>query len=161
MAKTRPTPRVCIDSSVVIAYLNGDQPQHTDGIASLFHDARAKRVQLLGSTLLLAEVMGGGYDATPDLAMDNRIFGILRNPETITLIQASLQVGMIARDLRRELRLKTPDAIHVASAIFAGVDAFMTTDERLPVGKVIKGVPVRFPESPSGNLVLPSSGPSQ
>ena len=88
--------------------------------------------------------------------MENRIFSVLRNPETITLIQTSVQVGMIARDLRRQFRLKTPDAVHVASAVFAQVDAFMTTDERLPIGQVVRGVPVRLPESLTGKLVLPT-----
>src|SRR4051794_20815145 len=100
--------------------------------------------------------MGGGFKTPPDLALENQIFQVLRNPETLTLVQVSVQVGMIARELRRELRLKTPDAVHLASAIAVDADFFMTVDEDdFPVGRTVKGVRIELPHPPSGDLTLP------
>lgn len=158
MAKSNPPTRVCIDSSVLIAYLSGDQPKHADGISALFHDGAIGKAKIFGSTLLFPEVLGGGFDAPPDLAMENQIFQVLRNPNTLTLIQASVQVGMIARELRRELHLKTPDAVHLASAIAVDADYFMTVDEDdFPIGESVKGVQIEFPHPPSGAFTLPEA----
>lgn len=147
---------MCIDSSVLIAHLVGDHPEHADGISALLHDGSMKKAQIFGSTLLFAEVMGGGFDSPPDLAMENQILQVLRNPETLTLIQTSVQVGMLARQIRRDLRLKTPDAVHLASAIAIGADFFMTIDVKdFPIGETVKGVQVTLPHPPSGEFTLP------
>lgn len=152
-----PLHRVCLDSSVVISYLVGDRPEHLPGMAGLFHDSDTGKVQLFGSTLLLAEVLGGGFSSAVDPEVENQTLRILRDPATMTLVPVSVQVGMLARELRREFRLETPDATHLASAVFAGVDSFMTLDTKdFPVGQVVRGVRVELPASPSGTLVLPS-----
>ncbi len=87
--------------------------------------------------------------------MDNRVLAVLNDPDAITLIQTTVQVAKIARRLRQERIPGTADAVHLASAIALSVDFFMTTDERLPIGKSVMGVSVAFRDSPSGNLVLP------
>jgi predicted nucleic acid-binding protein len=156
VASRESAPRVCIDSGVVIARVTGDHPQHADGIGGLWDDADSGRVQLFGSTWLLAEALGGRFSDPPDPEKEDLILRVLRDSESITLVQTSVQVAMIARDLRRQLHLKTADAVHLASAVYVGADAFMTTDERLPVGRNVMGVSVGFPESPHGTLILPS-----
>jgi predicted nucleic acid-binding protein len=143
---------------VVISYVTGDHPEHAAGIAGLLHDSDTGKVQLLGSTLLLVEVLGGGLSAPVDPVMENRILRLLRDPETTTLIPTSVQVGLLAREVSRELRLKAPDAIHLASAVFVGADLFMTLDaDDFPIGQEIRGVKVELPRSPSGTLVLPDA----
>lgn len=49
----------------------------------------------------------------------------------------------IASDLRARHGIRTPDALHVAAAIHAGAEAFLTNDSRLQ--KKIQEIPVRLP----------------
>lgn len=141
---------------MVISYLVGNRPEHAAALAGLFHDSDTGKVQLFGSTLLLVEVLGGGFGTPVDQELENRILRILRDPATMTLVPLSVQVGMLARELSRDLRLKAPDATHLASAVFAGVDRFMTFDAKdFPMGSEVRGVRVELPASPSGTLVLP------
>lgn len=156
MAKGDKRPRVAVDSGLVISHVIGDLPQHANGIQSLFHEVDSGRVSLYGSTLLLTEVLGGGFREPPDPAKENQILGLLENPNVITLAQVTRQVAMAARDLRRKLHLKSPDAIHLATAVFVGADAFMTTDESdFPIGDIVNGVKVLLPGSALGADVLP------
>lgn len=161
MAKNNTTEavKVCVDSCVVLAYLLGDQPQHAEGIRQLFYDVEAKKARLYGSILLLAEVLGGSAKGPTDPRMDERVGALLLNPASITLIQAGVQVGMVARGLRREFGLKVADSLHLASAVVAKVEVFSTTNSKdFPMGRTVQGVLVDFPRSPSGNGYLPSGG---
>ena len=159
MAKDKSQPaRVGIDSCVVLAYLIGDQPRHGEGIRQLFFDVEAKEVRLYGSTLLLAEVLGGGFKAKIDPVMERRIDALLQNPDALTLVSAGVQVGLFARQFRREYGLKVADAIHLASAVFARVDVFVTTNDKdFPIGDSVQGVQVDYPRS-LGPGYLPNGG---
>lgn len=158
MARNDKKPRVAVDSGLVISHLIGDLPQHADGIQSLFHEVDLHKVVLCGSTLLLAEVLGGGFNQPPDLAKENQILSLLDNPNVITLAQVTRQVAMQAREFRREFHLKSPDAIHLATAVFVGADCFMTTDEDdFPIGDTVKGVQILLPRSALGADILPPS----
>lgn len=142
---------------MVLSYLVGDRPEHVPAMTGLFHDSDGGKVQFFGSTLLLVEVLRGGFGSPVDPELENRILRILRDPATMTLVPVSVQVGMLARELSREHRLRTPDATHLASAALARVDSFMTLDEKdFPIGQVVRGVRIELPASPSGTLVLPS-----
>lgn len=156
MAKSDIKPRIAVDSGTVISRIIGDLPQHAAGIESLFHEVDCDKVRLIGSTLLLTEVLGGGFSEPPDPAKENQILSLLENPRVITLAQVTRQVAMTARDLRRKYHLKSPDAIHLATAVFVGADSFMTTDEDdFPVGETVNGVRILLPASALGADVLP------
>jgi predicted nucleic acid-binding protein len=49
----------------------------------------------------------------------------------VTVLEVSPAVIEKATALRAALKVKTPDAIHLASAIVTGVDAFLTGDSTL------------------------------
>ncbi len=156
MARGDKKPRIAVDSGLVISHVIGDLPQHANGIQSLFHEVDSDKVLLYGSTLLLTEVLGGGFKEPPDPAKENQILGLLENPNVITLAQVTRQVAMTARDFRRKFHLKSPDAVHLATAVFVGADAFMTTDEDdFPIGDTLNGVKILVPGSALGADVLP------
>ena len=157
MAKIEPK-KVAIDSGLLIARITGDRPEHEPGMASLFHEVDSRKVKLFGSTLLFPEILGGRYDDPVDALKENAIFGILDNPSVITMVQVTRQVAVLARELRRELRLKTADATHLASAVFADVDVFMTIDETdFNIGTTVRGVEIALPGSALGEDVLPTT----
>jgi len=149
-------PRIAVDSGIVISHVIGDLPQHAGGIRSLFHEVDTDQVLLYGSTLLLVEVLGGRFKKPPDSAKENQILSLLENPQVVTLAQVTRQVAMTARDFRRKYHLKSPDAIHLATAVFVGADAFMTTDaDDFPIGGTVNGVKILLPASALGAEVLP------
>lgn len=131
--------RVAVDSGLVISRIIGDRPEHAAGIASLFHEVDTDQVQLFGSTLLLSEVLGGGFKDPVDPVKENAIFQVLDNPSVITLVQVTRQVAVQAREHRRTYHLETPDAIHLATAVFAEADIFMTIDTDFPIGTRVNG----------------------
>lgn len=56
------------------------------------------------------------------------------------ILDVNRQIAMLAAKLRAEYSgLRTPDAIHLASALESGAKVFITTDKRLPrkVGKLV------------------------
>ena len=156
MATSSPARKVAVDSGVVIARVTGDRPEHADGIAALFHEIDSGKVELYGSTLLLVEVLDGGFKDPFDQTKENQILAVLDNPNVIRLVQGSRQAAMTARALRREYNLKVADSMHLASAIFAGIDKFMTIDDGFPIGKTVRGVEVCYPDSAYGTPVLGS-----
>ena len=147
--------RVAIDSCTIISHLINNQPKHSAGLQSLFHEVDQEKVALLGSVVLLTEVLGGGFNDPPDLAKENQIRAILENPKVITLAQVTRQVAIAARDLRPMYKLKVADSLHLATAIFVSADFFMTVDEDFPIGHVVRGVKVVHPGSALGADVLP------
>src|SRR3989338_247889 len=59
----------------------------------------------------------------------------------ITVVEVNRQIARTAAKLRAEYSsLRTPDAIHLATAIVSGAKLFITTDKRIP--KNIKGLKV-------------------
>jgi predicted nucleic acid-binding protein len=62
---------------------------------------------------------------------------ILFNSQHFQLVAVSLQIGERATGLRAQYNLRTPDAIHVATALEMGCEAFLTNDNGLKrVGEI-------------------------
>ena len=64
---------------------------------------------------------------------------LLGEQPSLPVIPISRMILLSAARLRAETRLKLPDAIHVATAKWAGCTAFITNDRRVREGS---GVPV-------------------
>jgi len=56
---------------------------------------------------------------------------MLLNTSPITPWPVSVTIAEQAARLRAQYRLRTPDAIHIATAMIAGCDAFLTNDRDL------------------------------
>lgn len=56
---------------------------------------------------------------------------MLLNIESITALPVNAIVAEQAAQLRTIYRLRTPDALHVATALVSGCDAFLTNDIKL------------------------------
>lgn len=67
---------------------------------------------------------------TGDLAVV-RLYDAFFSGAEIQLLELTSDVVEKATDLRATLNLKTPDALHLASAILAGASAFLTGDRSL------------------------------
>ena len=54
---------------------------------------------------------------------------LLLNTENILTINLNTTIAIKAAELRATHNLKTPDALHLATAIVSGADAFLTNDK--------------------------------
>jgi predicted nucleic acid-binding protein len=63
-----------------------------------------------------------------DAALTERYEAILSNSHDFRLEPITAAIARRAADLRARYNLRTPDALHVATAIAVGCDAFLTND---------------------------------
>jgi predicted nucleic acid-binding protein len=79
------------------------------------------------STLSMTELLVAAYRAgsRPQI---QRYFGLLNTLPNLNWVVPDLNVADIAARMRADYRLKTPDAIQAASAVYAEVPAFITND---------------------------------
>ncbi len=119
--------RLLLDSSVLIAHIEGGEdvsPVATTIIDSFLRDERNDGVM---STITVAEVLVRPHrlGRARDIAM-----GLLDMPG-LTLRPVDLLVAAEAARMRAESSLRLPDAIVLATGVLAGAACFVTNDQRL------------------------------
>lgn len=154
----RDTPAsVYLDSCTFIHVLNrtvGYEP-----IEQLLQLADAGRVAVMVSPVSLSEVRGGPYrSGTFDAVKDARALALVDNPRFV-LVEYDRTIALKSRDLAVQFGLKPADAVHLASAVVAGAEVFMTCDKGFPRGQLVEQVWVDEPY-PYGGPNLFSGGPS-
>ena len=126
-------PRVYADANVLLAYV-GNEAGRADTVESILEDARQSRVELLTSVLSIAEVAYVQTDSSADFspAGDAAIDELWKPASPITLVDISETVAREARGVIRQAkqtsagRVRSADAIHLASAQLHGCDRFFT-----------------------------------
>lgn len=136
-------PRLAFDSDVLIyaasAAAEGEQPH-----ASALKDAllSAPALTHCGSVLLLPEILSKplrlGLSAELDLLQTYL--------DRLNLVGIDTDVALLATQLAAAYRLKAPDALHLACAVHAGADAFVTNNRKDFKQAEILELPVLFPE---------------
>lgn len=146
------------DSDCFLAHLKGDREkaEQCDGVIQ-----RGERgeVIIVTSALTLAEVLwvrSGPRIPTEKAQIVRKFF----RRSFIRIHNVTRKISELAQDLVWEHSIKPKDAIHVATAIHIGVDAFETFDKKLVKKSGTVGKPlllIREPEAAAqGRLHLPS-----
>ena len=126
---------VYLDTNPII-YLTEAKPLFKKSLAVLFKAVEAAGAQLITSELTLTEVLVRPIrqNDTELIATYERLFDTLLDARPV-----SREVLLLAAQLRADLpSLKTPDAIHVATATLADADVFVSADLGL------RGLPSRM-----------------
>lgn len=118
-----------LDTVNLIYYLER-HPAYYAAARTLFEKIERGAISAVISTLVFAELLVPAYRAgQPQLA--ENVTHILSHYPNLTVIPLSAEIAVAAACLRAEHQLRTPDAIHLATARHAGARGFITNDKEL------------------------------
>lgn len=131
-----------LDASSLIGVIKGEQ--EFECLKTLLAAVDRGEVTLVESTAILAEVQ-------PEHARDTELHALAReavralleSPAT-QLVDVNTVVARKAGELRVTQGMSTWDAVHLATAILAGVDVVIVRDDKFPMG-TYQGVHVSRP----------------
>ena len=117
---------VYIDSVVIIYTLQGN-PIFYELLEPLWTQFQARNILIVSSELAIPEVLVSPLrrgDRSQISNYENLLF-----QSGIDLIPINREILLLATELRVKYRLKTPDAIHAATALSANCRRFITNDK--------------------------------
>lgn len=121
--------RLYLDTAPLIYYFE-ENPSYISKMDKIFDRIAATPLVAFGAVHILTEVMVKPLQTgNQALAADYR--DILVNSDAYTLVPVTVPIAESAADLRARYNLRTPDALHVATAIASGCDAMLTNDAQL------------------------------
>lgn len=122
--------RALLDASALIGVIKGE-PEF-ECLKTLLAAVDRREIKLVESTAILIEVQPARDTEVDSLARD-AVRVLLEGPET-ELVDVSTPVARKAGELGVKYGLKTWDAVHLATAVVAGVDVLIVRDHRFPKG---------------------------
>jgi predicted nucleic acid-binding protein len=119
---------VYVDTSIVI-YTVENYPSYWQLLQPLWSKLRNREVQIFSSELLIMETLTGPLrDNNQQLLQDYERFLFQSG---MVLVPISQNLLKEAAQLRATTNLRTPDAIHLATALDTGSTVFITNDRRI------------------------------
>jgi predicted nucleic acid-binding protein len=129
-----------VDSDVVIFAAKRDP---RGAVVERLVRADAASGDVVGSVVLVSEVF-----ATPVGIIDETEFErLITIIATLHLKDVDYEIADLAGTLRTKYRLKTPDALHLATAVLWGADRFHTNN-RTDFGQGVDEIEIVFPDLP-------------
>jgi predicted nucleic acid-binding protein len=124
-----------LDANVIIQFIEGEDQR----LLFLIENAASELMRLYTSELTLSEVLVG-----PLKSGDTRVAGIyeefLTSDEILEVVPIDRSILRHSAEIRAHLGNKTPDAIHVATALKCGCTVLVSSDERIRVPALIKRI---------------------
>ena len=119
---------VSFDTAPLIYFIE-EHSMFLSWVRLLFEAVQSSEIRLVTSSITLLEVLVQPIRrGRLDLAEQYR--DVLTSTEGIQLVPLSEQIAEHAATLRAQYRLRTPDAIQLATAKMSGAAAFITNDEQ-------------------------------
>lgn len=129
--------RIDLDANFFIYYIENDTPDLT----GVVRRAIAGHWQLVTSEFTLTEVLVAPL-RNGDMALANIDEQLREDRGVFELIPVSRSVLRAAARIRASIGNKTPDAIHVATALEEHCAVFLSSDLRIKLPSSIAGVPL-------------------
>ena len=123
---TLPKSGIVYADTQVIIYSVQRYPDYSAILEPLWQTLRTGRLKLVTSQLTVMEALVGPIKHNDEELL--AIYDELLSGTEIRLIRISLPILRLAAKLRAETSLRTPDAIHAASALSEHCDTFITND---------------------------------
>ena len=121
---------VAIDTAPFIYYIE-DHPDYASLLEPIFQAIGGLTLPAFTSELTLLEALVNPL-RNEDQDLVDEYSEVLTESEGIDLVPIDRDCLQLAAEIRAHLRIKTPDAIHLAAAALAGCSSFLTNDRRLP-----------------------------
>jgi predicted nucleic acid-binding protein len=120
---------LCIETAPYIYFVE-KQPIYGPKMRAVFEQVEIQGIEVVSSVLTLTEVLVKPLRES-DTQLELNYRELLTTTDLIHLLPVSVPIANRAADLRARYNLKTPDAVHIATAIEHGSDAFLTNDKAL------------------------------
>jgi len=117
---------VALDSAPLIYFIEQRKP-YVDLLRPVFRAVEDGQFSIVTSVVTLLEVMVQPI-RNGDEALAKDYQDILLHGANIKVIPVTITIAQVAAELRAESRLKTPDAVHLATALEHQAAAFLTND---------------------------------
>ena len=118
--------RLYIDTSPLIYYIEVNST-YIARMDAVFEIIRQRPIQAICSIITLAEVLPVPL-RVGDTILVQAYRDILLTSQEFECLPLNQRMATRAAELRARYNLKTPDALHVATALETGCDAFLTND---------------------------------
>lgn len=129
---------IAIDTSILI-YLLEEHPQYATHARRLFERIEKGSLKAIFSIVGMIELLTGvKKKGRQDLAQDYKL--LLSHLPNFDIYSIDEKIVDVASTMRATYGIRTPDAIHVATAIAKGATLFVTNDRALKKIKEIKVV---------------------
>jgi predicted nucleic acid-binding protein len=121
--------RLCIETAPLIYYVE-EHPKYIAKMDAIIQAVDDQSIEAFSSIITLTEVLNHPMK-TGNKKLEQEYRDILVNSDSYRLVMINLQIAESAADLRARYGLRTPDALHGASALHTACDAFLTNDTRI------------------------------
>lgn len=125
---------VGLDSNIFIYQLQGNPIFGPIVKNSIFSPLLKNQLSAVTSTITLTEVLSLQSPLSQIEGMQELLLGI----SNLTFFDVSQEIAMKAAEIRRDYKIRLPDAIQLATAKLAKAQAFITNDQRLKIFKELK-----------------------
>jgi predicted nucleic acid-binding protein len=137
--------RIGLDTSVFI-YAVEAHPKYAELAGAVFSWIESRHGSAVTSTVTMLELLVQPYRQA-DLDRVNRFYALISTYPHLEWVAPSLEIADLGAQLRAEHGLRTPDAIHAATALACGVTGFVCND---PVFRRVTGGKVALLEQLNG-----------
>lgn len=117
---------LCIETAPFIYYTES-RAGYVDKMRAIFQRAQDAQITVVTSVITLTECLMKPLRDN-DTNLVTAYNAMLRSTRRVRLEPVDVTVAGRAADLRAKYNLRTPDALHIATALVAGCDAFLTND---------------------------------
>jgi predicted nucleic acid-binding protein len=121
--------RLGIETSPYIYFVE-NHPDYADKMEAIFELVETEAIEVTTSVLTLTETLMKPIQAE-DKALIQAYRELLSETDYIHLLPVTAKFAAEAAKLRAKYNLRTPDALHIATAIKSGCNAFLTNDKGL------------------------------
>jgi predicted nucleic acid-binding protein len=119
---------VGLDTAPLIYFVE-EPPRYLHLVDPFFEAVERGEIEVVTSTVTLTEVLVHPY-RQGNRILAERYSRILRNSKNLKTISVTTEIAAEAAQIRATHRLKTPDALQIATARLANATAFLTNDDR-------------------------------
>lgn len=120
---------ILLDTNCFIYYFE-DNPKYSNKLEKIFTDIESGNNEAFMSIISFMEILVKPKKDN-NVFIENRYKLMLTNYPNLSIIDMEYNIADIASRLRANYKIKTPDAIIIATGIYMNVDYIITNDIRL------------------------------